>query len=120
MAAARLLLLLLSLSCLFEHPKCVKRNPFTGPIALLNRPGTRDRTAQPPSLTVLFFEYQVEQRDKPRVAGITMSGKRLQRTEQVPSPGNTESKPAFVFAFEIILGIQEPISHFYHHLFGLR
>ena len=38
---------------LFEYPKRIKRNPFARPIALLNGPGTGDRTTRPASLLIL-------------------------------------------------------------------
>ena len=47
------LVLLSILPCLSEYPKRIKRNPFAGLIALLNRPGTGDGTTQPASLLIL-------------------------------------------------------------------
>jgi hypothetical protein len=69
------------LSCLFEQPERIQRNPFAGPVALFNGPGAGDRTAQPSPLIILAIEYKFEQRRKPRVAGVTVSGKCAKRAE---------------------------------------
>ena len=49
-----------------------------------------------------------------------MSGKRLERAEQVPRTRHTESLPLFVFTFKIEFGIEQRISQALYHLFGLR
>ena len=49
-----------------------------------------------------------------------MSGKRLERTEQVPRARHTESKPAFVLTFKIVPGIEQGVSQALHYAFGLR
>ena len=67
----------LSVYLIRQYPQRIKRDPFAGLIALLNRPRTGDGTAQPASLIVLATEQQFEQWHKPRVVGVAMGSQRL-------------------------------------------